>query len=249
MQQRQPRLGDILDDYCPRERRLTNHAVVAMIGDDIRLTRCGTCDAEHDYKHARVPRVRKKSDPAVIPRIGIPVPKRIVPGSPGAIEMMVAPPADAAARELPASHEVRAAHHNLVDQVFNDPPPSGIEGIEIEEGPAHRPLIRAQLPRVDGQPAMPRQPTEFTIRQPVGRPNRLRGREDRGNGFSGGFGGGASHNGNDRGNRSTGQAFGGSGSGSGSGGHGRGTGPRPSGRPPISGRATQRQNDGRRRSK
>jgi hypothetical protein len=24
MQQRQLRLGDILDDYCPRERRLTN---------------------------------------------------------------------------------------------------------------------------------------------------------------------------------------------------------------------------------
>ena len=33
MQQRQPRLGDVLDDYCPRERRLTNHVVVAMIGD------------------------------------------------------------------------------------------------------------------------------------------------------------------------------------------------------------------------
>ena len=30
--QRQLRLGDILDDYCPRERRVTNHAIVAMIG-------------------------------------------------------------------------------------------------------------------------------------------------------------------------------------------------------------------------
>ncbi len=243
MQQRQPRLGDILDDYCPRERRLTNHAVVAMIGDDIRLTRCGTCDAEHDYKHARVPRVRKKSDSAVIARIGVPVPRRVAPGSPTEIEMMVARPTDADARELPASREVRAAHHQQVDQVFTDPPPSPPRVERIEEGPAHRPLIRAQLPRVDGQPAMPRQATEFTIRQPGGRPNRFRGREDRGNGFGGAFGGGPSHNGNDRGNRSTGQAFGGSG------GHGRGTGPRPSGRPPISGRATQRQNDGRRRSK
>ena len=31
MEQRRLRLGDILDDYCPRERRVTNHAVVAMI--------------------------------------------------------------------------------------------------------------------------------------------------------------------------------------------------------------------------
>jgi hypothetical protein len=53
--QRQPRLGDILDDYCPRERRLTNHAIVAMIGDVVKQTRCVTCDTEHEYKHAKVP--------------------------------------------------------------------------------------------------------------------------------------------------------------------------------------------------
>ena len=39
MQQRQPRLGDILDDYCPRERRLTNHAVVASVVDGLTLNR------------------------------------------------------------------------------------------------------------------------------------------------------------------------------------------------------------------
>ena len=60
MQQRQLRLGDILDDYCPRERRLTNHAVVAMVGDEVKQTRCTTCDAEHEYKHAKVPRQREK---------------------------------------------------------------------------------------------------------------------------------------------------------------------------------------------
>src|SRR5438477_8736446 len=62
MQQRQPRLGDILDDYCPRERRVTNHAVVAMVGDDVKQVRCTTCDTEHDYKHARIPRQRRKSE-------------------------------------------------------------------------------------------------------------------------------------------------------------------------------------------
>ena len=66
MQQRQLRLGDILDDYCPRERRVTNHVVVAMIGEDVKQTRCTTCDADHAYKHAKVPRQRKKDTPALL---------------------------------------------------------------------------------------------------------------------------------------------------------------------------------------
>ena len=66
MQQRQPRLGDILDDYCPRERRLTNHVVVAMIGDAVKQTRCTTCDADHEYKHAAMPRQRKKSEQSAL---------------------------------------------------------------------------------------------------------------------------------------------------------------------------------------
>src|SRR5919198_150859 len=80
MQQRQPRLGDILDDYCPRERRVTNHAVVAMIGSDVKQTRCTTCDAEHEYKHARIPRQRRKADspPALYAQVAAGAPKRVV---------------------------------------------------------------------------------------------------------------------------------------------------------------------------
>src|SRR5438067_13929808 len=63
MQQRQPRLGDVLDDYCPRERRVTNHVVVAMIGDAVKQTRCTTCDADHEYKQAKLPRIRRKTEP------------------------------------------------------------------------------------------------------------------------------------------------------------------------------------------
>ena len=62
MEQRPLRLGDIVDDYCPRERRLTNHAIVALVEDGIRQTRCTTCDAEHVYKNGREPRLRKKKD-------------------------------------------------------------------------------------------------------------------------------------------------------------------------------------------
>ena len=60
MQQRRLRLGDILDDYCPRERRITNHAVVAMIDDQVKQTRCTTCDADHPYKDGKAPSPRRK---------------------------------------------------------------------------------------------------------------------------------------------------------------------------------------------
>lgn len=69
MQTRRLRLGDVVDDYCPRERRLSNHVVVAMVEDAIKQTRCSTCDFEHPYKDAKVPPRRKKKDddaPAVL---------------------------------------------------------------------------------------------------------------------------------------------------------------------------------------
>src|SRR5262245_65940122 len=68
MEQRRLRLGDILDDYCPRERRVTNHAVVAMVEDDVKQTRCTTCDSEHPYKGGREPRRRKKEPTAALYR-------------------------------------------------------------------------------------------------------------------------------------------------------------------------------------
>src|SRR5215471_6815592 len=101
MQQRQLRLGDILDDYCPRERRLTNHVIVAMIGDDVKQTRCTTCDADHEYKHARIPRQRRKGE---MPAIAAPVavaPKKVVHDVP--------PAAAAPVPEVTAEDQIRAA--------------------------------------------------------------------------------------------------------------------------------------------
>src|ERR1044071_8432889 len=61
MEQRRLRLGDILDDYCPRERRGTNHAVVAMIEEDVKQTRCTTGAADHVYNGGKAP-LRKKAE-------------------------------------------------------------------------------------------------------------------------------------------------------------------------------------------
>src|ERR1700675_2469288 len=100
MQQRQLRLGDILDDYCTRERRLTNHAVVAMVGDDVKQTRCTTCDTDHEYKHAKVPRQRRKDTPAALySQVLAGGPKRVVHEAaqepePEALEMPPSNPPD-----------------------------------------------------------------------------------------------------------------------------------------------------------
>ncbi|MBI3048462.1 MAG: hypothetical protein HYY76_09115 [Acidobacteria bacterium] len=152
MQQRRVRLGDILDDYCPRERRITNHAVVAMVDDEVKQTRCTTCDADHAYKHAKVPPQRRKRAVAAIG------------GPPAAVE-----PLKAAAAV--SSDEMPGVEPSTED-VFEPPPPVAAEPeappmapAVDEEGPVHRRLIRATLPRPNGQPPERREP-EFTIRQP-----------------------------------------------------------------------------------
>src|SRR5690349_10404598 len=61
MEQRPLRLGDMVDDYCTRERRVTNHVIVVLAEDAIRQTRCTTCDSEHPYKGGKEPRLRKKT--------------------------------------------------------------------------------------------------------------------------------------------------------------------------------------------
>ena len=45
------RLGDLIDDYCPRCRLLLNHAIASMIGDNVAKVICQTCFTEHPYRH------------------------------------------------------------------------------------------------------------------------------------------------------------------------------------------------------
>ena len=195
MQQRQPRLGDILDDYCPRERRLTNHAVVAMIGDEVKQTRCTTCDAEHEYKQAKVPRQRRKSETpaALYSQVAAGRPKRIPHEPENADEPLisenveidqatteVAVPAEPPAPAAPSPVAAAAPPVNEQDDFPDEIDETGATDDPGEDGPVHRPLIRATLPRTEGQPPPQRQTPDFTIRQPGGRGNRFRPRHQRG---------------------------------------------------------------------
>jgi hypothetical protein len=228
MQQRQLRLGDILDDYCPRERRLTNHVVVAMIGNDVKQTRCTTCEAEHEYKQARLPRLRRKADAPALAPGGLP--KRHDPAAPVAGRPAEEPAPEAADIGIASAPVADAPlDQPLVAQPAQPGGPDAEDEPRDDEGPVHRPLIRASLPRLEGAPPPARPATDFTIRQPAGnRHNRFRPRH-----------GGGGHQ-QAQGNRSGGHMGGG-------GGPMRGGAPRHGGGPPQANRSQNRPGQGGRK--
>jgi hypothetical protein len=183
MEQRTLRLGDILDDYCPRERRVTNHAVVAMIEEHVKQTRCTTCEAEHAYKGAKEPRRRKK-EPGVV------LYEEVLAGLPDATAGVIA--------QAPAAIDVHASEPGNGGPAFENTAEPAEEApvdepqAHVEDGPFHRRLIRATLPRPEGQKDV-RQVPDFTIRQNGGRgngQNAFRGDRSRMRGVGGGQGNG-----------------------------------------------------------
>lgn len=159
MEQRSLRLGDIVDDYCPRERRVTNHAIVALVGNSIRQTRCSTCDAEHEYKEAKVPKKRGKSDSSEVADLsgGVLVTSKPAANGTAADDTVANETSDVAA--APAAAEPAAAEPAAPVQEENS---------QADGWFSHRPLIRASLPRTEGEsPA--RTIPEFTMHQRPGR--------------------------------------------------------------------------------
>jgi hypothetical protein len=173
MEQRPLRLGDIVDDYCPRERRITNHAIVAIVDQSIRQTRCTTCDAEHAYKDAKVPRRKKKDDADALYEEVLADANggQLVPKTPRETEVTPSSPSTAdhdsrdsgaTERQDPSSEQPAAA---AADETNGEPSQPQADDI----WPAHRTLIRATLPRVEGGDPPPRPIPEFTMHQRQGR--------------------------------------------------------------------------------
>jgi len=154
MHPRQLRVGDLVDDYCPRERRLSNHAVVALVGDDIRQVRCTTCDAEHEYRGGKVPASRRKKPVAGPPA---PAPAREAAALPApAAEPSAAEPAVPAVAAAAPTEAGEREPAQPADARENEAPTPHAE-ISL-----HRRLIRATLPRIESDaPARPI--PEFTM--------------------------------------------------------------------------------------
>ncbi len=53
------RLGDVIDDWCVKCRRLTNHSIVSMVSGQPAKVGCRTCYSDHDYRHEQPPPSKK----------------------------------------------------------------------------------------------------------------------------------------------------------------------------------------------
>jgi len=54
------RLGDVIDDFCVKCRRLTNHSIVSLVNGSAAKVRCRTCYHDHDYRHEQAPPSKKE---------------------------------------------------------------------------------------------------------------------------------------------------------------------------------------------
>jgi len=49
------RLGDDIDDFCVKCKRVMNHAVVSILKDAPAKVRCRTCHSDHDFRNEQPP--------------------------------------------------------------------------------------------------------------------------------------------------------------------------------------------------
>lgn len=54
------RLGDVIDDFCVKCRRLTNHSIVSLFESEAAKVRCRTCYHDHDYRREQAPPTKKE---------------------------------------------------------------------------------------------------------------------------------------------------------------------------------------------
>ncbi|MBI1898017.1 MAG: hypothetical protein HYZ57_08305 [Acidobacteria bacterium] len=53
------RLGDVVDDYCIKCKRITNHSIVSIVNGEVAKVRCRSCYHDHNYLKAQIPPSKK----------------------------------------------------------------------------------------------------------------------------------------------------------------------------------------------
>ena len=97
---RAARLGDDVDDFCVKCKRITNHAVVSLLNDEPAKVRCRTCHGDHDYRREQAPPPKVDSRKAALFNQVL----ETVTGSPApAIDPVPVPPVEDAAEEKTAA--------------------------------------------------------------------------------------------------------------------------------------------------
>jgi hypothetical protein len=96
---RELRLGDIIDDFCVKCRRLTNHAIVSLMNGAAAKVRCRTCYSDHDYRNEIAPPTKKEllKQKELYEAVLAGVAPAVVPGDAAPVEEAVPAPEVAAA--------------------------------------------------------------------------------------------------------------------------------------------------------
>lgn len=83
------RLGDDIDDYCIKCKRITNHSILALVDGEPAKVRCRTCYHEGPYRRCVVPPTKRELQKAAL------IEQMLKDAPPAAAE----PPKKAAARK------------------------------------------------------------------------------------------------------------------------------------------------------
>lgn len=103
------RLGDVIDDFCVKCRRLTNHSIVSLLNGAAAKVRCRTCYSDHDFRNEQAPPSKKELARqkelynAVLSGAGVPV-----DGAEPELDQAIAAAADSVPAELSADEQVTA---------------------------------------------------------------------------------------------------------------------------------------------
>ena len=77
------RLGDDIDDFCVRCKRVMNHNVVSVLNGQAAKVRCRTCHSDHDFRHEQAPPPKVDARKAAL---FAEVLKKVAPDVPAAVD-------------------------------------------------------------------------------------------------------------------------------------------------------------------
>jgi len=99
------RLGDVIDDFCVKCRRLTNHSVVSLLNGSAAKVRCRTCYSDHDYRNEQAPPSKRDLKKAELFNAVL---SGVAPPAPEAAEAVAETDGVAAAKKAPKKPGKRA---------------------------------------------------------------------------------------------------------------------------------------------
>jgi len=123
------RLGDDIDDFCVRCKRVMNHAVVSVINAAPAKVRCRTCHSDHDYRHEQAPPPKVDARKASLYNEVL---KKVSPGEAAVIDVVAVPEVEV---EVEPEIEAEVELEGVEVAIAEEPPP-------VEEPP--QPKVKAK---------------------------------------------------------------------------------------------------------